>query len=93
VQAASASRDSAIGEDKNGSDVIEVFLNFSGNTLPVDPGSLKTSSIDQPRSVEDVDLVMRLCLLTTSENAQTYDYAVFASKFVKARLTGVTLIG
>ena len=65
MQAASARRDSAIDEDDNGSNVIEVFLNFSGNTLPVDPGSLKTSSIDQPRGVEDVNLTKRLCLLTT----------------------------
>jgi len=89
VQAASTARDSAIGEDESGSDVFGAFLRFSGNDL----GSLKTSSIHQPRCVEDVNLVKRLYLLTTVKNAKTYHYAVFASKFVKAGLTGGTLIG
>jgi hypothetical protein len=93
AQAASAARDSTIGENENGSDIIEAFLNFCGNILLVDPGLLKTSIIDQPWHVEDTNLGKKLCLLTTLKYARTYHYAVFASEFVKAGIAGLTVIG
>lgn len=70
MQAASAARDSTVGKDKNGSDVIKAFLDFSGDTLLVKSGLLKTSSIDQSRYVEDANLGKGSCLLIIPKKSQ-----------------------
>ena len=72
--------------------MIDVLLNFSRNTIHVEPSLLKVSGVAQSGHVEDANLGKGLCLVATLKNTRTYHYAVFASKSVKAGLTGPTLI-
>jgi hypothetical protein len=92
VRADSDTRDSAIGEDQNGSDGFDVFLDLFRNTPLVELVLLKTTSVGQPRCVEDANLRKRLRLPTTFKKPDTYHYAVLARKFVKAGRVGLALV-
>ena len=50
-----------MGEDKNSIDKVEVLFNISYDTLLVDLVLLNTTSVGQPRCVENTDLRKRLC--------------------------------
>jgi len=52
----SNARDSAIGEDENGSDGVGMLLNLSRNALLMEFILLSTASVGQPRCVEDTNL-------------------------------------
>jgi len=52
-------RDSAIGEDKNGSDGVDVLLDLSLNILLVELVLLKISSVGEARRVKDAYLGRR----------------------------------
>ena len=60
VYADGAARDGAIEEDENSIDRVDVVIDLSCNTLPVELVLLKTASVDQPRSVENANLEKRL---------------------------------
>ena len=84
VGADSDARDGPIGEDKNGSDRVDVLLDLTRNTL-VELVLLDTASVGKPRRVENANLGRKLGILVTTLNtARTYHPAVFAREFVKA---------
>ena len=72
---------SAIGEDENGGDGVDVLLNLSCNILLVELVLLSTASVSRPGRVEDANLGRRLCLVIKSTGA--YHYAVVAPQLVK----------
>jgi len=82
----------AISEDKNCSDGIDMFLDLSRNTLLVKLVLLDTTSVCQPRCVEDADLRKRLCILVMFTIVDTYHYAILARKCIKARRVGLALV-
>ena len=84
VGACSDTGDSAISEDKDGSDEANVVLDLDCNTVLVELVLPKVTSVSQPGRVEDADLRKRLGVLTTLRNVGTYHYAVVACKLVKA---------
>ena len=84
VGAGSDAGDSAIGEDKDGSDGANVVLDLGCNTVLVELVLPKVASVSQPGRVEDADLRKRLRVLTTLLDVGTYHYAVVAREFVKA---------
>ena len=92
VSTDSDTRHGAIGEDENGSEGVDVLLNHSSNILLVYLVLLETSSVGQPRGVEDADLRMGLRFRTALKNTGTYHHAVLAPKFVKAGRIGLTLV-
>jgi len=55
ASADSGTRDSAIGEDENGSDRVDMLLNLSGDTLLVQLVLLRTASVGKPRRVDDAN--------------------------------------
>ena len=67
VGSASNARNSAISKDQNGSDGVNVLLDLSDNLFLVELVLLNTSSVGQPRGVEDANLGTRLCIFTTLE--------------------------
>ena len=69
--------DGSVGEDENGTDITEVILNFSCNTLFVEGVLLKTPSIGQSRRVEDVNLRTRSRVLIVFTDFVAHRYAVF----------------
>ena len=83
---------SAIGDDENGGDRVDVLLDLSGNTLFRGIVLWKMASIGESRHVEDANLRKRLPLLTTVTNTSTHHYAVLARKFVKAGRFGLALV-
>ena len=83
--------DSAIDEDENGSDGVDMLLDLVCNPLLVEPILLKTASVGQARCVEDANLGKRLGLLTAFRHAGTYHYAVLAREFVKLGRVGLAL--
>jgi len=85
-------RDSAIGEDENRSDGVDMLLDLSCNTLLVELILLKTASVGQAWCVEDANLGKRLGLLTAFRHAGTYHYAVLARKFAKVGRVGLALV-
>ena len=74
---------SAIGDDENGGDRVDVLLDLSGDTFFGGVVLWNTPRIGETRCVEDANLRKRLPLLTTVTNTGTYHYAVLARKFVK----------
>ena len=92
IGANSHSWDSAIGEDENGSDCVDILLDLSDDALLVEFVLLNTTGVSQPRCIEDADLGTRLRLLITFTNTGTYHYAVVATKLVKARQLGLALV-
>ena len=84
--------DSAINEDKDGSDGANVVLDLSCNTFLAELVLPKVTSVSQPGRVEDADLRKRLRVLTTLRNVGTYHYAVVARKLVKAGRVGLRAI-
>ena len=56
VQAASTARDGAIDQEKNGRNGVQVILNLSRHTLPVEHGLLRTACVKQTRRVENANL-------------------------------------
>jgi len=81
VSADSDTRNSAIGEDENGGDGIDVPLNLSCDNVIVQLVLLSTASVGQPRRVENTNLGRRSSLAIRNTNA--YHYAVVAPKLVK----------
>ena len=92
VGAGSDTGDSAISEDKDGSDGANVVLDLGCNTVLVELVLPKVTSVSQPGRVEDADLRKRLRVLTTLRNVGTYHYAVVAREFVKAGRVGLRAI-
>ena len=92
VGACSDAGDSAISEDKDGSDRSNVVLDLGCNTFLVQLVLPKVTSVSQPGRVEDADLRKRLRVLTTLRNVGTYHYAVVAREFVKAGRVGLRAI-
>ena len=92
VGADSGAGDSAIGEDENGSDTVNVVLDLCCNTFLVELVLPKVASVSQPGRVEDADLRKGLRVLTTFRYAGTYHYAVVAREFVKTSRVGLGLI-
>jgi len=85
-------RDRAIGEDKNGSDGVDMLLDLSHNALLKEFILLSTASVGQPRCVGDANLGKRLRLLTTFKTTSTYHYTVLACKFVRVGRVGLALV-
>jgi len=85
-------RDSAIGEDENGSDGVDMLLDLRCNTLLVELLLPKNASVGQARCVEDANLGKRLGLLTATRHTGTYHYTVLALKFVKVDRVGLALV-
>ena len=83
IGADSNARDSAIGEDENGSDGVDVLLELIRNTFLVNLILLETASIGQSRCIEDADLDNWVSVLIVLTNITTYYYAILARKFVK----------
>ena len=92
ISADSNARDSAIGKDENGSDGVDVLLDFIRDTFLVDFILLNTSGVGQPRCIKNANLGKRLYTVTMFTSAITYYYAVFARKFVKSRGVGLALV-
>ena len=84
--------DSAIGKDENGSGEIDMALDLSCNTLPLECVLLKMTGVGEPRRVENANLGKMLSLHTTSEIPDTHYYAVLARKFVKTSRVGLALV-
>jgi len=62
----SDARDSAIGEDEDCSDGVDVLLDLSLNILRVLRILLRTAGVGKTRCVNDANLWKRLCTLITS---------------------------
>ena len=92
IGADSNARDSAIGEDENGTDGVDMLLELIRDTFLVNLILLDTASIDQPRCIEDADLDNRVSTLIMLTNVITYYYAVLTRKFVKAGRVGLALV-
>ena len=60
----SDARNGAIGEDENSSDGVDVLLNLGRNTLTMELVLLDTTSIGQPRRVENANLLGTLRTFT-----------------------------
>ena len=82
--------DGTIGQDENGINSGNVFLNMSRNALLVELVLLKTASIRQSRRVEDANLHKSYALITL-KNTGTHRYAVLTCKFVDMGRVGLTL--
>ena len=93
VGAGSEAWDGAIGEDKDGSDGIGVFLDLGRNTFLLKLGLLKVMGVGQSRGVEDTNLGKPLCAITMPIDAGAYHYVVLAREFVKAGGVGLALVG
>ena len=85
--------DGAIGEDKDGSDGIGVFLDLGCNTFLLELVLLKITCVGQSRGVEETNLGNMLCAITIPMNSGTYHYAVLAREFVNAGGVGLALVG
>jgi len=85
-------RNSAISEDENGSDRVDMLLDLSCNTLLVELIVLKAVRVGQARCVEDTNLGKRLGIFTAFRHAGTYHYPVLARKFVKMGRVGLALV-
>ena len=85
-------RDGAIGKDENGGGGIDMALDLSCNTLPLECVLLKIAGVGEPRCVENANLGKNIGLYTTFEVLGTHHYAVLARKFVKAGRFGPALI-
>ena len=84
---------SAIDEDENSSDGVDLLLNLNSNILLVDLVLLKTASVGQSRCIEDTNLCERLCpLLSALNNAGSYQYVAVAHQFINAGRVGLAML-
>jgi len=81
-----------MGEDENGTDGVDVLLNFGGNMLLVELVLFNTTTVGQSRGVEDANLGERLRILAIFKNAATYSYAIGAGNFVQTQIIGGTVV-
>jgi len=92
IGANSNARDSAIGEDENGSNGVDVLRYQIRDTLLVELIVLNTASIGQSRCIEDANLTKMLRIRTTVINTSTYHYSVLACEFVEVGRIGLALV-
>ena len=84
IGADSNARESAIGEDENSSDGVNVLLELFRDTFFVNLILLDAASIGQPRCIEYADLDNSVSAFIMLINPITYYYPILARKFVKA---------
>jgi len=77
---------SSIGDDENGSDGVDVVLNFGHNATII------LLTIGETRRVEDAELQERSRIANMFTNAGTYHDTVLARDFVKTRRVGLVLV-
>ena len=85
----SDARFSSIGDDENGSDGVDVVLNFGHNATFI---LLTMTGIGETRCVEDAELQERSRMANMFTNAGTYHDTVPARDFVKARRVGLAMV-
>jgi hypothetical protein len=68
VRADGVARYSAVGEDENSGDRVDVFLNLSRDVLLMELISLNTASVGQTRCLEDANLAKSLLCPPTAFN-------------------------
>ena len=85
-------RDGAIDKDKNGSGGIDMALDLSCSTTPVECVLVKMAGVGEPRCVDNANLGKMVSLHTMFEIRDTHRCAALTRKFVNAGRVGPTLV-